>query len=237
MNMKKPMIYLLRYFFNWIGYLLGKFFTKILNQIEVSGKENIPSENKGICFFPNHRTIVDSWWIMIAMMNISRMMLYQKRLPVNTADSKNFFSHPILKHFFKLMKCIPVSRNTNNLEAMNKQVLEYVKISKNHNMLIFFEGTRSRNREIGKCKYGPAKLVLLEADHIKFIPVFLDGVEKIMPIKEGKIFTRLHLFHSAKIIFGPEINFSDILEQEIDEFKKIQLIQERIRNSVLILNT
>lgn len=233
--MKKPIIYLMRYFFNWIGFILGKIFSKILNHIKVSGKEYVPKENKGVCFFPNHRTIADSWWIMIAMMNIYRMIIYQKRLPVNTADSKNFFSHPILKHFFKLMKCIPVRRNTNNLEEMNKQVEEYIKISQKHNMLIFFEGTRSRDGTIGKCKYGPAKFVLSEAGRVKFIPVFLDGVEKIMPIKEGRIFTRLHLFHNAKITFGPEIDFSDILKQDIDEMTKIQLIQKKIRDSVLAL--
>ena len=234
--MKKPIIYLLRYFINWVGFIVGKILSKILNHIKVSGKEHIPTESKGIVFLLNHLTIADSWWVMVAMMDVYRMIVNQRCLPVNTADSKNFFSHPILKHFFKLMKCIPVYRKTNNLEAMNKQVDEYVKITKKYNMFIFVEGTRSRNGKMGKCKYGPAKLVLEEVDRVKFIPVFLDGVEKIMPIKEGKIFTRLHFFHSAKIAFGPQIDFTDITKQRVDEMEKIQLIQDRIRNSILALN-
>jgi 1-acyl-sn-glycerol-3-phosphate acyltransferase len=235
-TMKKLTVGFIRYFIYWLVFILGKIFSKILNQIEVSGKENIPFLNKGVCYFVNHRTIIDSVWVAVAQMNLAWMFVFQNRIPANAADSKNFFSSRIKKLIFSVMKCFPVNRNTNNIESMNNQVVEYGKVLEKQNLLLFFEGTRSRNGDINKCKYGPAKLVLLKYKSVKFIPVFLDdGISKIMPIREGKIFTRLRLFKKAKIVFGHEINFSDIIESDIEESKKIELIKERIRNSVLAL--
>jgi 1-acyl-sn-glycerol-3-phosphate acyltransferase len=236
--MEKLTIDLLRYFSYWFIYLFGKLFSKILNNIEVSGRENIPFLKKGVCFLVNHRTIADSLWVTLAQMSIVWMLFFQKRIPANAADAKNFFSNPLKKIIFSFMKCIPVKRNTNTVEDLNNQVLEYVKVLEKHNLTLFFEGTRSRNGEIGPCKYGPAKLVLLKNDYVKFIPVFLDeGISKIMPVKEGKIFTRLSFFKKAKIVFGPEIDFSDIFKKDIEEKSKIELIKNRIRESVLALKT
>ncbi len=234
--MKKLVASFLRYLFYWGFYVFGKIFSKILNQIKVSGKEHIPKKDV-FCLFADHKTIADPWWILLATVNFFRMFVYQKRIPVSAADSKNFFSRPFKRHFFKLMKCISVSRNSHSITLMEKQVDQYLEVLEEwkQNLLIFFTGTRSRDGEIGKCKYGPAKLVI-KAPHIKYIPVFLDkGIEKIMPIKEGKIFSMLSFFHKGHIIFGPAINFSDILEKEIEEIEKIKLIQEKIRQSVLAL--
>lgn len=169
---------------------------------------------------------------MLALTNFRGVLSQQKRIPANAADQKNFFSHPFWKHFFWLMKCVPVKRNIKDLASLNEQVKVYQEVLKRHNLILFVEGTRSRNGKIGECRSGPAKLVILEYPGVQFVPVYLEGVEKIMPVKEGKIFTRLSLFHKARIVFGLPIDFSDVLNQKDPEASKIQLIRNRIRAAI-----
>lgn len=232
--MKKLSLSFLRYFLSWLVYVVGYLLAKILNRIDGFGVEHVLTSRKGVCILSHHKTIADPWWQCVVMVNPIKMLFYQKRLPYSIADNKNFAPNFFLKYFFKLNRVVLVKRKSLNKEIIQKQVDVYRDVLKKHNLLLYFEGKRSRNGEVQKCEYGPAKLVLLEYEKVKFIPAYLDeGVEKIMPIKEGKIFTRLHFFKKAKIFFGPEIIFTDIMSKYyLSEKTKIAFIKKRIEDSV-----
>ena len=201
-NMKKVLDEVLYYI--WLGLTGLSFFIffRILNRTVVKGKENIP-RGKRILFLSNHRTMIDSFLIGTEAC-FPRCILEPSILPYSPAASENFFSNPVLGFMSKNWKCIPVDRQRNDLAALRT----IIKNLKDSNVILFPEGTRSRDGELGEGKNGVG-MIIREADPI-VIPVYIDGMEKVLPI--GKWNPRIG--KKVTLMFGKPLDFSDCLNSK-----------------------
>lgn len=215
-------------------YFLSFYIFKLLNKIKIIDKENLPRDTS-ILYVSNHLTLIDSLLIGANVISLWELFLLQTHIPYNAPDMKNFFSHWLGKHFIRMMKCVPVRRGSKNFSAIKRQIDVFCKLLRNNNLLLFFEGTRSRTGEIGECKYGVAATIL-KAKDIQIVPIRLIGVDQIMPIESGFKYRKIFSGKKGYMIIGKPIDFEDILSSPDAEEIKIDLIKERVRNSVLALN-
>ena len=233
-----PVRWVLSYIGFWIMYFLNYYYSKIKNRIEVFGEENIPRDT-GALLFSNHHTLIDSLFICGIYVRRRDMFFHQKRIPWNTPDAKNFFSHWLGKHIVKLLKCTPAKRKFSQPSEFYEQIERWCNIIKNNNILLYFEGGRSRcpdkpNEEsIGICRKGVA-LTILKGKPKYSIPVRLVNIDKILPVTD-KLSYKMSHGHKCKIIFGPPVDFSDIWEAAISDDEKIELIKIRVRQAVVDL--
>lgn len=205
--------------------ILAVYIFKIRNRIKVRGRKNIPKEN-GILYVSNHQTLIDSLLIGISVSSLLDIFFHYDRVPWNAPDYDNFYKHPIGRQLIYLSKCVPVHRHTVKMEVINRDINNFCEILKESNLVVFFEGTRTRNGQIGDCKYGVARTI--SAVKPKYvIPIYLCDIQPIMPIKSGFNFTKIYGGHKGEIIIGKPITFSNLHDEE--------LIKKEVKEAVLNL--
>ncbi|MBR4554659.1 MAG: (d)CMP kinase [Ruminococcus sp.] len=129
------------FFYNILRYLvIGGF--KIAYNLKFEGKENVPKDGSNI-FASNHRGYVDPVFISLAC-----------RVP-NTFMAKEELFHG--KKFFvwiiKKFGAFPVERGKGDMQAINTS---FEKLNSGRNLVIFPEGTRSKDGKVGRGKTGVA---------------------------------------------------------------------------------
>ncbi|PIT94750.1 hypothetical protein COT98_02210 [Candidatus Falkowbacteria bacterium CG10_big_fil_rev_8_21_14_0_10_39_9] len=218
---------ILQYLLFWLMYLLGVYIFKIKNRIMFTGKSNLPRKTK-ILYISNHQTLIDSLLIGISLINCRELLLRQKNIPWNAPDRKNFLDHGFAKFFFSLLKNIPTDRNIKTKEDMKNQIDGYCQIIKRGwNLLLFFEGTRTRDGSIGKCKRGAA-WTILQAKPDFIIPIRIEGISPIMPVQVGFKYGQISSGHHGQVIIGQALSFTDIISSKLSDELKVRQITKRI---------
>lgn len=108
----------------------------------------------------NHLTLIDSVILAYAMLPAWRYIFQYKLLPWNVPERMNFNRNPLVGLSCFLTKCIPVVRGGNRdavRSAMGK--CAYL-LGKGENLMIFPEGTRSRDGRVNTAEfsYGTGRL-------------------------------------------------------------------------------
>ncbi len=201
----------------FMSYLFFNFFSRLT----VIGRENIPADSNSL-IASNHQSMIDSWLIgMVAF--FPKSLLWPSFLPWSPAAEENFFRNPILSWFAYNWRCIPVKRGRKDVGAIFK-MSEAIKTGR---LILFPEGTRSRDGSVGKCRSGGAGLLVLET-HPTVIPVCLDGMADVLPIGSlcPKMFKRVYVY------FGEPLDLSEFYAQEQNKEVAravMALITDRIR--------
>ena len=129
------------FFYNILRILvLGGF--KIAYNLKYEGKENVPKDGSNI-FASNHRGYVDPVFISLACRVPNSFMAKEELF-----HGKKFFVW-IIKKF----GAFPVERGKGDMEAINTS---FEKLNAGRNLVIFPEGTRSRDGKVGRGKTGVA---------------------------------------------------------------------------------
>ena len=235
-GMTKIMRAVLRYILIWQMYFLAVFLFKIRNHIKISGRENLPrgKDQYGMVLLSNHQTLIDSLLTGFGLTRFWDLFFHQKRIAFNAPDRKNFLSKGFAKFFFGLLKNIPIDRGlTNQIDIENQIQSCQMVIKRRDNLLVFFEGQRTRDGSIGRCKRGVAKLIL-ESNPNYIIPITLIGIDNIMPISVGFHWLKIRSGFKGKMIIGQPLDFSEIIaSKSLSENAKITLIRKEIRAAVL----
>ncbi|PIP34602.1 hypothetical protein COX21_01980 [Candidatus Falkowbacteria bacterium CG23_combo_of_CG06-09_8_20_14_all_41_10] len=225
----------LRYIANWVAYFLAVLILKVLNHVELSGRENLPrgKDRYRMMLTSNHQTLIDSLVIGLGITSLWDLLFHQKRIAWNTPDRKNFLSKGFTKFFCGLLKNIPIDRGLTNRDDIENQIHGCIQVLKEENLVVFFQGTRTRNSLIGKCKRGVAKTIL-ESNPDYIIPITLIGIDNIMPIGVGFRWLKIRSGFRGKMIIGERLDFSEIIaSKSLSENAKVTLIRNRIREAVL----
>lgn len=110
----------------------------------------------------NHLTLIDSVILLYAMSPVSRHMTRFDQMPWNLPEQMNFSHNTLTRIACYIAKCIPVQRGGDRESV--KQILEKCQhiLAGGGNLMIFPEGTRSRNGRVNTSDfpYGTGRLFL-----------------------------------------------------------------------------
>ena len=196
------------FFLRFLAWIL----TKIIYKFKVKGAENFPF--KGPCLLVcNHITYVD--WLFIAS---------ACRRPVRFVMDHKVFTLPFLNFVFKMGKVIPIAKNKENSEVMNK-AFEKIKdeLKKGHIVCVFPEGRLTKDGEIDSFRPGVEKLI--KDTPVAVIPMALSGLweslfsKKASPLGRfpGKLWKKVSLNVGEAI--PPEQVTAIFLEEKVKQLQ------------------
>ena len=169
----------------------------IFYNIKVEGKENIPKDGSYI-FASNHRSFADPVLISLPV-----------RVPFSFMAKEELFKQNIFFAFLiKSLGAFPVTRGKGDTSAIDKSL---VCLNKGRNLVIFPEGTRSKDGKVGRGKTGVALIAAIAQ-----VPVIPVGI-----VFEGKLKFRKKVFVKfGKAISPEELNISDANPRELKRLRQ-----------------
>jgi 1-acyl-sn-glycerol-3-phosphate acyltransferase len=181
-------------FTQWIVQSWARHFLWVVGaKVQVEGADRIPGEGR-LCFIANHQSALD----------ILCILGYSGKTPGFIAKRELVWA-PILNLWMLVIHCVFIERRNPKkaIRAIEKGV-EHVR--KGHPMVIFPEGTRSRDGRVHEFKPGSLKLAT-RSDAI-VVPVTIQGTwdvyEKTGRFQPGKV----------RIVFHPPIDTEPLSQEE-----------------------
>ena len=200
---------------------------RVLNRMRVFGLQNIPEGHENVLYCINHCSLLDNFAFEVAAY-VPKVIFKRQYIPVSLADRKNFFGDPssrrlkdrvltvLGRHFFRHLKAYPVDRQ----RADMGQVERWRELLKDNIVIVFPEGTRTRNGKVGKGKPGVGKLVY-EARPI-VVPVYMSGTAEIL----GVGMRVPAVFRTVKVYIGQPLDLDGLLGEFVwDENDKVQMMR------------
>lgn len=172
----------------------------VLNKTRIIGRKNV-GEAKNTLLLCNHQSMIDSFLVGLGAY-FPQALWKPYLIPWNPAAEENFFKTPLLAWFADNWKCIPVRRGRRDFHAVHRmsQVLP------DGVMVLFPEGTRSRDGSVGRGRPGVGLVTL--ATHPRVIPVAIEGMNRALPI--GKMCPRI--FQRISVMYGEPVDCSEFYE-------------------------
>lgn len=175
-------------------YLWSKFTIRTIRMnIDESRMEQLPEEP--CLFVANHESILDMPLLVYTLKN--RKIIF--------IGKKEILKIPIMGHWLKLSKSIPIDRN-NPREAIKSIELAVERLKEGYSVIIFPEGTRSKNGKVNEFKKGSFKIATKAK--VPIVPVSIDGT--VDAFEGPKDFTPA----DVKIVFEKAIYTKDIDREE-----------------------
>ena len=187
----------IRIFFYFILRQIITLLYHLYYDLRVEGKDNIPSDG-GYVFASNHRSYADPI-----------LLSFPTRVPFAYMAKEELFKNKAMAILIRAFGAFPVTRGTGDMSVISEAIK---RLNKGYNLVIFPEGTRSKDGKVGKGKTGVA-LIAAKAG----VPVIPVGIS----FKGEKL-----KFRSKLIVkFGNQISPQQLnIESETPkELKKLKL--------------
>ena len=177
--------------FNAIERYFSRIAFKLLGmKIEIEGVENIP-QGEPVIFISNHQSMMD-------------IKLTLACIPTNISfvAKESIFNVPLLGAYMRVSGHIPIKRNEDR-KAYTSLLAAIINLTtKKKSLIVFPEGTRSEDGQLGAFKRGISLIILKSGRRV--VPMAIDGSNQFMP-KRG------FLSHPDKryvrISFGKPLSF------------------------------
>jgi 1-acyl-sn-glycerol-3-phosphate acyltransferase len=167
-------------------------FVRFFCRLRVDGLEHIPATGPFI-LAANHSSHADTAVIFAALPRPVR------RRVVAAAAQEYFFDNGLRQFFSRLLfNIIPVPRSAFAGSDPLRHVIRALR--EGYGVLLFPEGTRSQNGELGPFRSGIGRLAA-EFPDVPIIPVWLDGTARVLPKKAS-----LPRPVSVSAHFGPPVD-------------------------------
>ena len=186
---------------------------------EIHGRENIPMSGP-LIVAPNHKSLLDPPLVGSSLPRLATTMgkieLFQKK----------HFGLRILGRVIQHMGTFPVRRGTADRRAIKRalQVLAH-----DGALVIFPEGTRTRNGELGPPEMGIA--LIAHKARAPIVPAYIKGTEGCYSYQQPK--TRLV---KAEIFYGQPLYFREEYARKSDR-ATLETIAQRIMEEIAVLQT
>ncbi len=175
-----------------------RFIFKCIYDLSFEGVENIPADGGNI-FASNHRSYGDP--IFIALMT---------RVPISYMAKEELFKHNIFfTALIKAFGAFPVVRGSGDTKVIDTSI---DKLESGRNLVIFPEGTRSKDGKVGKGKNGVALIAAVAQTKVVPVGINFEG-EKLT--RRKKIIVRY-----GKPIDPKELGVNDASTGSIKKIKK-----------------
>ncbi|MFW5774835.1 MAG: AMP-binding protein [Chitinivibrionales bacterium] len=173
--------------------------SKLLWRVDFEGLQNIP-QNKPTIFAANHQSVMDIVWILGALP-------WQVRRKTFSIGKKELLHNPATAPIFKSSNLIPVEREGDIIEAL-KTSIGVLKQGKN--LVIFPEGTRSRDGSIQSFKAGVGLLILETNPTI--VPIRIRNGDSVWPAgKAPRLFVGKK--NRPTVTFGKPLTLQTMIEE------------------------
>ncbi|BCR05070.1 1-acyl-sn-glycerol-3-phosphate acyltransferase [Desulfuromonas versatilis] len=188
-------------------YVVG-FYASVLNRFEIVGAENIPREG-GVLLASNHISGYETVFLPWAVTRSQPLEM------IWAPAKEELFKNPFLGFFFRSWGAFPVRRGRD--VRAGKVINDLLKTDK---VMLFPEGTRNKDGQLGKGNRGVGKLIYDTRPVV--IPVALSGLNRWKFPGFGQ---------PARVVFGPALDFSDLYRQEDDKQTHLQIV-ERVMTAI-----
>ena len=198
-------------FVSWFCYIFLKPIVKILFIKEVKGWENIPRRN--FILAPNHSSHLDQ--LVTGYVCVPRKFHY-----IGQIDRYSGTDRILLQILYTVAGVIRVHRK--NEESKKEAVEKSIEVlKKGASLIIYPEGTRTRNGKMGEGKPGIAKIFLKTGAPI--LPVGIKGTFELMPVGTGfpKIKRGVKINIGNPLFFEEELKKAKNLAEDSTEYQEI----------------
>jgi 1-acyl-sn-glycerol-3-phosphate acyltransferase len=195
---------------------------RVLNRTNVYGRKKIGRQPNTL-ILPNHRTMIDSY-LVGHLSSWPWGWIKPSVLPYHPAAQENFFRNKYIGWFSRCWRCIPVRRGIRDFSALQNMIETLPK----GQMVLFPEGTRSRDGRLKKGRPGSGKLI--KDTRCRAIPCYVEGMDQVLPI--GCCFPRI--FKKITVIFGDPIPLDDLFCLP-DGKETSQKIIDRVMDHIAVL--
>lgn len=150
----------------------------ILWRIEVVGLDKVPRD-RAVVLAPNHISDFDPVFVLGMILDFSRYRILAK---------KELFKNPLIGWFLGCLGAVPIDRGKGDTETIDRVIAECKRGTK---VLVFPEGTRSKDGRLGKMKSGAFVIAAKAGADILPCRIIYDTPD-----------ARMHLFCRIRICFG-----------------------------------
>lgn len=150
----------------------------ILWRIEVVGLDKVPRD-RAVVLAPNHISDLDPVFVLGMILDFSRYRILAK---------KELFKNPFIGWFLGCLGAVPIDRGKGDTETIDRVIAECKQGTK---VLVFPEGTRSKDGRLGKLKSGAFVIAAKAGADILPCRIIYDTPD-----------ARMHLFCRIRICFG-----------------------------------
>lgn len=172
--------------------------------VKVEGKENIP-ENSGFIIASNHRSFADPPLLAVTSM----------RAKFSFVAKEELFRNPLFGWLIRKLGAFPVSRGKGDMSVISDSL---ERLKEKRNLVIFPEGTRSKDGKLGRGKTGVALIAARSGATV--VPAAI--------IFNGKLrFRKKIIVRYGKPIYPDEIK----INQEFNP-KDLKPIKQRIMGDI-----
>jgi 1-acyl-sn-glycerol-3-phosphate acyltransferase len=168
-------------------------------RLKISGRENI-EKGKVYMMMSNHQSLVD----IVVIYSLFRHFAWTSKL--------ENFKLPFVGWVLSANRSIRIYRNSNQaFELFREQALKT--IQRGSSIMIFPEGTRSKNDQLGHFKDGAFKII--HEMKMDVLPMVLDGTSKAIPKKGWSLTGKQRMV--LKVM--PPVPFDEIANETVGETK------------------
>ncbi len=170
---------------------------KLFYNFKIEGKENLP-ETEGVIIASNHRSYADPVLLTMPM-----------KKPVTYMAKEELFKNKLFGAFIRFLGAFPVKRGAGDMQIIS----DCVDILKSgRNVVIFPEGTRSKENKVGKGKTGVALIAAKSGADVLPMGIVFEG-EKLH--FRSKVTLKI-----GKLIRSEELDIGNGSPKELKRIKK-----------------
>ena len=184
----------------------------LLFRIRAWGVENVPQEG-GALVVSNHQSFLDPPAVGLPLTR-----------PVHFLARSSLFRWPGVGWLLRHKQAIPIERGTGDLAAIRTAV---DLLRRGHALVLFPEGTRSRDGSVGK--FQPGFAMIAARARVPIVPVAIDGSFEAWPRTR-----RVPRPHPVRVLYGepmppPEGRKAACLEAADETWRRVVALQARLR--------
>lgn len=186
----------------WVRYpVMGLY--KLFYDFHIEGTENIP-QGKPVILASNHRSYADPVILTMPM-----------KLPVSYMAKEELFHNKLFGWFIRKLGAFPVKRGAGDMSVIDDSISI---LESGRNLVIFPEGTRSKDGKVGKGKSGVALIAAKSGADVVPCGICFEG-------------EKLHFRSKLTLKFGKVIKAED-LHIEDGSPKELKKVKQRIMEAI-----
>lgn len=186
----------------WVRYPV-KWLYKIFYDFHIEGAENIP-QDRPVVLASNHRSYADPVILTMPM-----------KLPVSYMAKEELFKNKLFGWFIRKLGAFPVVRGAGDMSVIEDSINI---LNSGRNLVIFPEGTRSKDGKVGKGKTGVAMIAAKSGADVVPCGIIFEG-------------EKLHFRSKLTLRYGKPIKAEEIAVEGTSP-RELKEVKKRIMSAI-----